>query len=121
MTRSEFIQHAVLTFARAGSTHEHAIDEAERLAQSLVARNTGAFSDTFNHERMALIMVEEAARSLGKPDGCDWPDLDAALARLEVTWTTPSGFLFCDSDYVDGKRLDGIFRVVFLKPAGEQE
>jgi hypothetical protein len=35
---------------------------------------------------------------------------------FNVDWTTPSGKLWRDEDYVDGKRLggNGIFRVVFL-------
>lgn len=35
---------------------------------------------------------------------------------FKKTWITESGFIFSDSDYVDGKRLGGnsIFRVQFL-------
>ena len=86
MTRSEFVQQAVLSLVRAGITQQHAIDEADLLANALARSGKAPWSEdeaiSSEHgtrecsnytpnDRMpdkrecdALLAVEKAARSL---------------------------------------------------------
>jgi len=63
MTRAEFIQQAALSLVRTGSTQEHAIDEAVRLAGKLQATDKAPWSDP--SESVLLKRIEDEAHRRG--------------------------------------------------------
>jgi hypothetical protein len=71
MTRAEFIQQAVLKLVHDGSTQEHAIEEAVRLANNLAARKDAEWSDPSDSTLLKRIEDEAHRRGylLGEQDG----------------------------------------------------
>lgn len=78
---------------------------ADRLADYLWNENSEAYWEPYGRESTEdpFVLLFEGMGGLRSHRG------------FKVTWTTPSGYLFSPSDYVDGKKDGcGIFRVIFL-------